>query len=299
MPYNAAEPNESLLETLFSIDALHRAWRMTRKNGQSPGTDRVTPTHFERHLDSELRRLRGELVDGSYRPQPVQRYYQIKASGKKRPLTIWAVRDRVAQRVVLDYLTPLFEEVFLECSYGFRPGRKIVDAVNAVAAARRQNLQWVVDADISECFDSIPTRPLLMQVQSLVPVPFIVRLIDLWLNTAVAGRSRDRAGVSQGGVISPLLTNLYLHRFDQTMVAQLPDTCLVRFADDFVILCRRKQEAIQSLGTARRTLTTMKLRMNEMKTRVVHFDEGFTFLGVHFKGSRHSALPGSQLEHGG
>ncbi|MCC7446493.1 MAG: RNA-directed DNA polymerase [Anaerolineae bacterium] len=294
-----AAPTDVLPAALFSPEALRRAWRMVRKNGQSPGIDRITPRRFEQQLDRELRQLRAELIDGSYQPQPVQRYYQLKASGKKRPLTIWAVRDRVAQRAVLDYLTPVCEELFLECSYGFRPGRKIGDAVSAVVAARRRNLQWVVDADIAECFDSIPTRPLLRQVQALVAVPFLVRLIDGWLHTPVAGRPGICAGVSQGGVISPLLTNLYLHPFDEALVHRLPNTCLVRFADDFVILCRRKQAAAEALALARRILVGMQMRMNESKTRVVHFDEGFTFLGVQFKGSHHSGLPGSPLKQGG
>jgi group II intron reverse transcriptase/maturase len=298
MPSNVTIRDEVRPETLFSPDAMRRAWRMVRKNGQSPGTDRVTPRQFERHLDPELRRLREEVLDGSYRPQPVQRYYQVKASGKKRPLTIWAVRDRVAQRVVLDYLTPLLEGLFLDCSYGFRPGRKITDAVHAVATAYRQNLRWAVDADISECFDSIPVGPLLAQTQTVIASPFVVHLIDLWLNTVVAGRRGDQAGVSQGAVISPLLTNLYLHHFDQIIVTRLPETCLVRFADDFVILCRRKQEAIHALGIAQQTLTAMRMRMNAAKTRVVHFDEGFTFLGVGFKGSHQRVLSGSLLDQG-
>ncbi len=294
MPYADTASSELRADTLFSMEALHRAWRMVRKNGQSPGTDRITPGQFEQHLERELRQLREELLSSNYHPQPVQRYYQVKPSGKKRPLTIWAVRDRVAQRVILEYLTPICEEFFLSCSYGFRPGRQIADAVRAVAMAHKQNLRWVVDADISDCFSNVNADLLMAQVRWVDPAPVITWLIDLWLNTPVAGRSRERALVSQGGVISPLLTNLYLHRFDQAIVRALPEARLVRFADDFVIFCRRKREAVSALSTARQALGSLKMRVNEAKTQIVHFDVGFTFLGVTFKGSHHSALPGKE-----
>ncbi|WP_119071496.1 reverse transcriptase domain-containing protein [Aggregatilinea lenta] len=281
-------------DQLFSPAALHRAWRLVRRSGPSAGTDRVTPQEFERNLEDELKRLRHDILSGQYHPNAVNRFYLPKPNGKRRPITIWAVRDRVAQRVIHDYLTPILEAIFLDCSYGFRPGRSTSDAVNAVIRARDAHLRWVVDADITACFDSIPPELLLPQVRSLVASGLAVHLIEQWLTTPVYKYPRLHAGVSQGGVISPQLANLYLHRFDQMILAALPEAALVRFADDFVILCRRKREAWWGLSVARRSLGNLKLHMNMDKTRVVHVDEGFSFLGATFKGNWNSALPGSR-----
>lgn len=279
-------------EQLFSLAALHRAWRLVRRSGSSAGTDRVTPQEFERRLEDELTHLRHDILSGQYQPKPVNRFYLPKPNGKQRPITVWTVRDRIAQRVVLDYLTPILESVFLDCSYGFRPGRSVVDAIGAVIRTRDRRLRWVVDADITACFDSISPELLMPQVRNLVPSRLVIHLIEQWLNTPVYKHPHIRAGVSQGGVISPQLANLYLHRFDQMIQAALPEVTLVRFADDFVILCRRKREAWWSLAVAQRSLANLKLYLNMEKTRVTHFDEGFSFLGITFKGGWHSPLLG-------
>jgi len=281
------------VEQLFSLAALHRAWRLVRRSGLSAGTDRVTPHNFERNLEGELKRLRHDILSGEYKPRPVSRFHLAKPNGKRRPITVWAVRDRVAQRVIHDYLTPILESVFLDCSYGFRPGRSVPDAVKAVAQARDANQRWIVDADITACFDSISPILLMPQVRSLVSSQLAIRLIEQWLHTPVYKYPRLCAGVSQGGVISPQLANLYLHRFDQMIHAALPEATLVRFADDFVILCRRKREAWWGLAVSERSLGNLKLHVNRNKTRIVHIDEGFSFLGVTFKGNWHSSLPGN------
>lgn len=277
-------------EVLFSMNALRRAWRLVRRNGASPGTDGVTQEQFEANLDSELNRLRQQILGGTYQPLPVRRFYVKKASGKQRPISIWSMRDRVAQRLVHDYLTPLVEALILDCSYGFRPGRSVDHAVQAVIQARDGGLVWVLDTDIGDCFDSIHLDLLTAQLHRVIPMPFVLKLIELWLYTPVGSRqSSEIAGVSQGGVISPQLANLYLHRFDEMVTAALPQVRLVRFADDFVILCRSEQEAAWSLDVARRSLENLRLTLNMRKTRLVHFDEGFTFLGFTFKGRWHQA----------
>lgn len=273
------------IERLFSMNALRRAWQQVRRNGKSPGTDKVTPIQFEENLDVELNRLRQQLMNGSYQPQPIRRYYVKKASGKERPISIWAIRDRVVQRVVADYLTPLWDAVFLECSYGFRPGRSVEEAVTAVKSFRDKGLRWVLDADIQDCFGSIDLQILLGQVEASAASDPIVQLIQLWLRTSIEGQPGQIAGVSQGGVISPLLANLYLHRFDQMMLAALPQSRLIRFADDFIVLSRTEAEAVWNLDVARRSLENLRLVMNVRKTRVTNFDEGFAFLGAQFKGS--------------
>ncbi len=278
-------------DVLFSLEALHRAWRLVRRNGTSPGSDGMTAAQFDQNLAEEFAKLRGEILAGQYKPCPVKRFYVPKDSGKNRPLSLWALRDRVAQRVIHDYLTPILESQFLDCSFGFRPGRSIEEAVGAIVQARESNRRWVVDADIASCFDRIPINLLMAQVRTLVPSRLAVRLIQQWLHTPVAGQYGEKAGVSQGSVISPQLANLYLHRFDQMILAALPEARLVRFADDFVILCRQRQEATWALNVARQSLANLKLQLNRDKTRIIHFQEGFVFLGVTFKGNRYSGLP--------
>jgi len=274
-------------EALFSIHALRRAWQWVRRSGSMTGTDGVAPEQFGAVLDAELNRLRQTLLNGTYQPHPVRRFYLKKASGKQRPISVWAVRDRIVQRVIHDALTPTFETIFLPCSYGYRPGRSVEEAIRAVIEARDAGSTWLLDADITDCFGSIRLDLLMGQIERAVDSPTIRRLIDLWLHTPVAGMRGEIAGVSQGGVISPLLANLYLHRFDEMLIAALPRARLVRFADDFIVLCLDEEMAVWSLEVARRALENLALRLNMRKTRILTFDEGFTFLGAEFRGRFH------------
>ena len=274
--------NENAPKRVFSMNAMRRAWKQVRRSGKSAGTDGMTLDAFEARLNHELNRLRQQIIAGSYRPQPVRQFYIQKKSGKQRPIQVWSVRDKVAQRVVVDYLTPHLESRFLDCSYGFRPGRSVKQAIDAVKRSRDEQHLWVVDADISDCFGSIDLELLIGQVQRVVEPPIIIDLIRLWLHTPIEGQPHVIAGVSQGGVISPSLANLYLHRFDQMMLASLPQSKLVRFADDFITLSTTDDIAIWSLEVARRSLENLKLKLNMRKTSIVHFDERFRFLGYRF-----------------
>ncbi len=232
-------------------------------------------------------------MNGSYEPLPVQRVLVPKPKGGLRPLAIWTLRDRVAQRVVHDYLVPIVEPRFLDCSYGFRPGRSVKDAVRAVTGARDAGRRWVVDADIEDCFGSLDRRRLMKQVRAWVSEPVVVTLIEKWFRARVYNPARGQpavAAASQGGVITPLLANLYLHPFDEQITRVVSWGTPVRFADDFVILCRRRREAESALAAARQALGRMGLRINERKTRVVYFDEGFKFLGVFFLRNEHFYL---------
>jgi CRISPR-associated protein Cas1 len=253
--------------------------------------DGVTRARFEAALDVELNRLRQQILSGKYQPLPVRRFYVRKPSGKQRPISLWTLRDRVAQRVIVDYLTPMLERLFLDCSYGFRLGRSTSTALQAVSAARDAGLLWVVDADIADCFGSIPVDLLLAQVERIIPATQVCHLIRLWLSTPVKNERGQVAGVSQGGVISPPLANLYLHRFDEMITAALPGARLVRFADDFLLLCRSEDTAVWGMEVARRSLENLRLQLNLRKTRIVRFDEGFTFLGATFQGNE-VKLPG-------
>ncbi|MBN1814840.1 MAG: group II intron reverse transcriptase/maturase [Anaerolineae bacterium] len=272
-------------EALFSPEAMRRAWQVIRHNGTTPGVDRVSQREFERHLDRNLEALRQELISGTYEPLPVKRVLVPKAGGDWRPLAIWALRDRVAQRVVHEYLLAHLEPVFLDCSYGFRPGRSTRDAADAIVAAREAGRRWVVDADIEDCFGSLDSRRIVTQVRAQVPDRAVVDLIVKWLGANIAnpaGKRSAHAAASQGGVITPLLANLYLHAFDLQMQRQVRHNTLVRFADDFIVLCQQQREAERALSVARHALRRLRLRLNPYKTRIVHFDEGFKFLGFFF-----------------
>ena len=255
--------------------------------------DRVTIRRFERNLEENLAQLREELASGSYEPLPVRRVLVPKPKGGLRPLAIWTLRDRVAQRVVHDYLVPIVESRFLDCSYGFRPGRSVADAVQAVTSGRDAGKHWVVDADIEDCFGSLNHRRLMKQVCAWVPELVVVTLIEKWLRARIYNPVRGQpaiAAASQGGVITPLLANLYLHSFDVQVNQTVSYGTLIRFADDFVILCRRRREAEKALKSAQQALGQLRLQLNPYKTRLVHFDQGFKFLGVFFLRNEHFQL---------
>lgn len=279
--------------SIFSTEAMRRSWQSIRHNGSAPGVDRVTIRQFGRNLDENLAELREELVRETYEPRPVKRVLVPKPDGGLRPLAIWTLRDRIAQRVVHDYLVPIVEPRLLDCSYGFRPGRSVSDAVDSVLEARDSHKRWVVDADIKDCFGSLEGRILIKQVKSFVSEDAVVTLIEKWLHARVYNPVRGQPRVamaSQGGVITPLLANIYLHPFDAQVMSRAPYGTLVRFADDFVILCRRRQQVEMALATARQALGGIRLRLNKHKTRLVHFDEGFKFLGVFFLRNEHFYL---------
>lgn len=269
-------------EDPFSLEAMRRAWRAVRANGGGPGVDGVDIAAFERCLEEELASLSRELQTGTYRPGPVLRIFVPKASGGLRPLAIWTLRDRVAQRAVYEALLPYFEPMFLDCSHGFRPGRSVETAVAAVKAGRDAGRRWVLDADIQECFERINPRRLMAMVRSRLPDRRLVHLVERWVFAGLLqadGRIRA-AGVSQGGVLSPLLANIYLHPFDLSMVRR--GFFLVRYADDFVVLGRDPAEVERARAVAEQALSELDLRLHPQKMRMVSFDHGFKFLGHFF-----------------
>lgn len=268
----------------FTEDALRRAWTAVRANKGRGGSDGETVAQFERHLDLNLRELRAELLDGRYAPRNVTQILVPKPSGGWRPLALWAIRDRVAQRAVYNYLEPGFERRFLPCSFGFRPGLSTKDAAQAVQQAREAGANWVVDADIKDCFGQMESRRVLKQLDRWQVPGAIKELIRRWLQAQVwnAWRGDGQANVSQGGVISPLLCNLYLHPFDQQM--QKRGRWLVRYADDFVCLTQDEKEAHDAHKQAAKSLKRVGLQLHThpQKTRITNFNEGFQFVGWFF-----------------
>ena len=268
---------------LFSADALRRAWLKVKQAGGGPGVDGVSIARFEADLDANLRDLRRDLLRKRYRPQKVKRLLAPKRGQGLRPIALWTLRDKVVQRLVADCIAPYFEREFLDCSYGFRPGLGVKEAVAAVVNHRAANRRWVADIDIKDCFDSLDPKLMARLVRRQVKARPILALIEAWLKAEVfndLSGPHTPAGVSQGSIISPLLTNIYLHQVDVRLTRQ--KFHLVRYADDMVICCRRKQDAQQAMRAVAAALNQVYLSLNPHKSRVVHFDQGFQFLGVFF-----------------
>jgi group II intron reverse transcriptase/maturase len=276
---------------LFSPDSLRRAWLKVKANGGGPGVDGVSIRQFEAGLEANLADLQAELLSGRYKPQPVKRLLAPKPGEGLRPIALWALRDKVAQRVVQDCISPYFERDFLPCSFGFRPGLGVADAVKTVLAHRDAHRRWVADADIKECFDSLDPALLLHLVRQQVKDATLLNLIRAWLNARVFNSLRGpwaKAGAAQGAIISPLLANIYLHQVDLQLTGQ--GYHLVRYADDLLICCRQKQQAQAALRATAEALKQVRLQLNPHKSRVVHFDQGFKFLGVFFLRNEHFKL---------
>ena len=271
---------------VLSLSALRRAWLAVRANKGGPGVDGMTLARFERQLEDELLTLVTAIAEERYRPQAVRRILLPKRSGGLRPIAIWTIRDRVVQRALYEALLPKCERHFLPCSLGYRPGRGVEDAVKMVIKARKAGQLWVVDADIRECFDHIRTGPLLRVLAGWVPDQRLVRLTKLFLKARVIGGASGKpemAGASQGSILSPLLCNVYLHTFDEA-ISKKPGWILVRFADDFVILTKRKEEAHAAKRKAASVLGKLGMKLHPEKTQIVPFEQGFKFLGMFFRG---------------
>ena len=270
-------------EVLFSMDTLRRAWLKVKAAGGGAGVDGVTIDRFETNLEANLAKLQQEVLSGSYRPRPVKRLLAPKPKGGLRPLALWTLRDKVVQRVVTDCIEPYFERQFLPCSFGFRPGRSIAQVVQVIIAHREAHRRWAANIDIKDCFDSLDPELLLHFVRQQVTDPLILKLITAWLKARIfndLSGLKATAGASQGAVISPLLSNIYLHQIDLALTQQ--GSALVRYADNLLICCRRKEEAQQALQATATALRQVRLELNPYKSCVVHFDQGFQFLGVFF-----------------
>ena len=276
----------ALFDKVYRDDVLWQAWFQVRRNGGGPGIDDETLEFIENEIgvSAFLRDLRDELKSETYRAQPVKRVWIEKpGSVVKRPLGIPIVKDRVAQTAVRLVIEPIFETNFLNCSHGFRPGRKPHDAIDVIQRSITfEGYREVVDADLKAYFDTIPQDRLLELVGRRINDRRVMNLIKAWLRCGVMEEGKlthSSTGTPQGGCISPLLSNVYLHAFDKMwQLWGVKGTKLVRFADDFVILCRRGGQAALRLATE--FLDRLGLTLNREKTHVVHVSQGFDFLGL-------------------
>ena len=279
----------SLIDKVHSPRNLQSAWAKTAGNGGAAGVDHVTLARFENDLEANLTELSEQLRQGTYRPAAVRRTYIPKADGTPRPLGIPTVRDRVVQGALRHVLEPIFEKDFAEHSYGFRPGKGAKDALRRVDELLKAGYVHVVDADLKSYFDTIPHPKLMQQVRRKVADGRVLKQIESFLNAGVMeGLSQwtPAAGAPQGAVISPLLSNLYLDPLDHRMASR--GWQMVRYADDFVVLCRSEAEAREALEAVRQWTEQSGLTLHEHKTRLVNAQtEGFEFLGYRFEQGRH------------
>lgn len=289
----------SLYGHICNINVLKVAWKRVRENGGSPGVDGITIESFdteEKVLDL-LKETQTELQNRTYKPQPVRRVYIPKANGKLRPLGIPCIKDRLIQTAACLVLEPIFEADFLDCSYGFRPGRSQHHALKAVHQAMKAGMTSVYDADLQGYFDNIPHDKLMLCIQMRVVDRSVLNLIRMWLKAEVHEKNdkgngikitHPKRGTPQGGSISPLISNVYLHWFDKafhdTRTAKAGKARLVRFADDFVILAE-KIEANCCNFVKEKIENWLGLIINDEKTKVRDLKKGdeVNFLGYVFK----------------
>ena len=280
----------ALRDKVFRRDVLWRAWVAVRRNNGAPGIDRTTVDQVEQYgVARLLDELASELRDGSWRPLPARRVFIPKpGTNEQRPLSIPAVRDRIVQAAVKIVLEPVFEAQFLPCSFGFRPKRATHDALQVLVDESWKGRRWVVETDIANCFSAIPHEKLMQAVQERVSDQAVLKLLRAMLRAGVMEDGQVRrpvTGSPQGGVISPLMCNVYLHQIDRAWDVRQHGV-LVRFADDVVVMCTSRQQAEAALARLRYLLADLGLEPKESKTRIVHLEvggEGVDFLGFHHR----------------
>ena len=279
-----------LYDKMFIPYMLREAWKTVKGNGGTSGVDGITIADVEKYgVEKYLKELGEDLRKKTYKPQAVRRVMIPKANGGERPLGIPTVRDRVAQTVCKMILEPIFEADFEESSYGFRPGRSSKGAITAIKENLKQDKTAVYDADLSKYFDTIPHDKLQLALKERISDPRLLKLITKWLKAPVyeggqyKSGTKNRTGTPQGGVISPLLANVYLHLIDRIVnnarsLFRKNGVRIVRYADDFVLMGKTiPEEVIEKLKTL---LNRMGLKLNESKTRQIEAkEESFNFLG--------------------
>jgi len=277
----------SLIDKVYTLTNLRSAFQEVKANRGAAGVDHQTITMFEEHLEENLERLARSLKDGSYRPQAVRRVWIDKPGSKeKRPLGVPTVRDRVVQAALRHVLEPIFERDFAEQSYGFRPNRGCKDALRRAQELLNEGYHWVVDADLKSYFDTIPHPAMIERVKEKVSDGTVIEIVQAYMKQDIMEgleRWTPEEGTPQGAIISPMLSNIYLNPLDHEMARK--GFQMVRYADDFVLLCCSQAEAEAALMELRQWTQQAGLTLHPTKTRIVDATQrgGFDFLGYHFE----------------
>ncbi len=268
----------NLLKQAASPKVLNQAWKR-HKNDKTVWSESVSGPEMRKDFVYHLLQLAADLESGSFQPAPVRMFPVQKGDGGRRIISALTLRDKIAQRAVLTVLEPIGESMFHHDSYGYRPGRTIEMALSKAREYMLCGGSWVVDADIEKFFDTIPHRPLIKMLRQLIGDRELTELLERWLKVGAprTGFFGKRSGIPQGAILSPLLCNMYLTRFDEYLAGHnLP---FVRYADDFLVFAPNKQQARAALSCARQGLTDIGLRLSKRKTRTVKAGPGVTFLG--------------------
>lgn len=275
----------SLIDKVYYKLNLQNAWEMVRENKGAPGVDWESVQRFEEQLGENLEEIHQRLKADTYEPQPVRRVWIPKPDGKQRPLGIPTVRDRVIQQALRLRLEPIFDGHFSESSYGFRKGKSAHQALGDVMFSIGKGKKWIVEVDIQGYFDTINHEKLIDLVAERVADGRVLELLRKMLRSGVMeelGFRKTTTGTPQGGVISPLLANIFLDYYDQEMARA--GFRVIRYADDFVIICEKKSQALIALEKTKKILEEeLGLKVHPTKTRIVHATQGFEFLGYFIK----------------
>jgi RNA-directed DNA polymerase len=288
----------ALYDKVHRRDVLQRAWSQVRRNNGAPGIDQITLAEVEEYgVFRLLDELQAELRAGTFRPIPARRVFIPKpGTEERRPLSIPAVRDRVVQAAVKIVLEPVFEADFLPCSFGFRPKRSQHDGLQVLVNESFAGARWVVETDVADCFGAIPHSGLMSAVEERISDRRLLSLLRAFLRAGVMEHGTVRrpvTGTAQGGVISPLMCNVYLHRLDRAWRGAYGT--YVRYADDALVMCRSKGQAVAALARLTVLLAELGLRPKPAKTRIVQLTaggEGVDFLGFHHRLVRSRAVSG-------
>jgi group II intron reverse transcriptase/maturase len=288
----------TLKDKVTKIKNMKVAAKHVLDNGGSAGVDRIDTVEFRENYSVHMRELYREFLEDRYQPKPALRVFIPKSDGRQRPLGIPTVKDRIAQAAVRGILEPIYEKEFCDCSLGFRKGKSQIDAINKIEEYKEQGYKWVLDADIKGFFDNIDHELLIEFIRQKVTDGWVIGLIKSWLTMGVMKDGEyipTEKGTPQGGVISPLLANVFLHEFDKVMVER--GYKLVRFADDFVVMTKSKRKAKRAYEVVKEIITEkLKLELHPEKTVITNFGEGFVFLGFEFINWRYKRPRKKSLE---